>query len=144
MKRPRGYYVDPADEQFNLLFREGGGYPVDDNTGDRDCISQMGLAEHSPRVLFNALCDLRCQVFDSNHVETRSSGGSLLPVPFVRNLETIFKIDKDAAQALNQLDRPIISRDRRFMVRVPREQRLISKQLQNLSAIALMLLSKKA
>lgn len=132
MKRPRGYYVDPKDEEFNLLFREGGGYPVEDNTANRDCISQMMLVRSRSDVLRNALRDMRCDI--SERVETGCGGGDLFQ--HSHSIEP----PEDPGE-ISWLMTPMISRDRRFMIRVPRDPKPISKPLQQLSAIALMLLA---
>jgi len=64
-----------SDEEFWSEFRPGGGPPVDDRDYVRDSITQMGMAEHRPDVLYNALRDLGVEVSDAVH--TGCGGGDL-------------------------------------------------------------------
>lgn len=72
----RGQRIKTEDERFNLQYRPGGGYPVDEHDGEtgRDSISQMGMASHRPDVLYNAMRAMGCQVFDGNRVRTGCGG----------------------------------------------------------------------
>jgi len=124
--------IDPEHEQFNVdMGRRGGGYPVDDMERNRDCVSQMGMAEHRPDVLYNALRDMGVEVSDAVHTGARG--------PHV-GLGCDFMLQE--CKLGDFLTTPWDSGCRRFVTRVPVHPQPISKPLQNLSAVALMCLGR--
>jgi hypothetical protein len=68
------YPAMKTDEEFWSEFRPGGGPPMDDMERNHDSISQMGMAKHRPDVLYNALRDMGCQLFDAARCFTGASG----------------------------------------------------------------------
>jgi hypothetical protein len=73
------YPIEPEDEEFNLLYREGGGYPVDREFEPSDAFQVFSFFERSPNALRGILNEMGAQFEDGRCAYSGASGFALVP-----------------------------------------------------------------
>jgi len=73
------YPIDAADEEFNLLYRDGGGYPVDDRERVFDLVDDFYFLETMPNHFSNVLREMGVQFEDGREPISGASGFANVP-----------------------------------------------------------------